>query len=195
MKKVLFSIGLGLLLVSQVAQAATYNLDVAHSRVGFAVKHLVIATAKGQFDKYNGTFNFDPSTGKLSDVSITLDAKTINTNEPDRDKHLKGEDFFKTEKHPHITFKSEKVEYSNSKPTKVHGSLTMVGVSKPVILDVDYKGSVKDPWGNEKLVFEAQTTINRKDWGISWNKSLDKGGLAVSDEVKIIIEGQASPKK
>lgn len=193
MKAVLGFFVSALLLTSSQAMAekAAYQLDAAHSEVGFSVKHLVIATVKGNFKKFEGTFNFDDAKGELSDVDVKIDATSINTNEPKRDEHLNSPDFFDTKTHPAITFKSEKVDNKKGKPSKVHGTLTMRGVAKKVVLDIDYKGSVKDAWGNDKLVFTATGKINRKDFGVSWNKSLDKGGVAVSDDVNIVIEGQA----
>lgn len=181
-----------LLLTSSVsfAEKVSYTLDPAHSEVGFSVKHLVIATVKGRFTKFEGTFNFDEAKKELSDVDVKIDATSINTAEPKRDEHLNSPDFFDTKTHSSITFKSDKVT-GKGKPTKVSGTLTMRGVSKPITLDVDYKGTVKDAWGNDKVVFTATGKLNRKDFGVSWNKSLDKGGVAVGDEVTVIIDGQA----
>lgn len=185
--------GAALLLASQsaFAEKAPYQLDTTHSEVGFNVKHLMIANVKGRFPKFEGTFQFDDAKGELSDVDVKIEAASVNTNEPKRDEHLQSPDFFDTKNNPHITFKSEKVESKKGKPSKVHGTLTMRGVAKKVALDVDYKGMVKDAWGNDKLVFVATTKINRKDFGVSWNKALDKGGVAVGDEVTITIDGQA----
>jgi polyisoprenoid-binding protein YceI len=193
MKRIIYYVVIVSLLIFSFrsAEAATFSLDKAHTRVGFKVKHLVIATVSGQFDDFEGSFVFDEAKPELKDLNIKIKTTSINTNEPDRDKHLRGEDFFKVVQIPLMTFKSTKVEYLDKKAGKVHGILTMVGVSKPVILDVTYHGQVKDPWGNVKLAFEAFTEINRKDYGVKWNKALDHGGLAVGDVVKIIIEGEA----
>ncbi len=182
-----------LLLTSSTALAEKlpFQLDPAHSEVGFSVKHLVIATVKGRFAKYDGTFNFDDAKGELTDLDVKIDATTINTNEAKRDEHLNGPDFFDTKANPSITFKSDKAETKKGKTSKITGMLTMRGVSKKLTLDVDYKGMVKDAWGNDKVVFVATGKINRKDYGVSWNKSLDKGGVAVGDEVTIVIDGQA----
>lgn len=191
MKSVLVLLTTLLLASPAFAEKAAYQLDAAHSEVGFSVKHLMLATVKGNFKKYEGTFNFDEAKGELSDVDVKIDAASVNTNEPKRDEHLNSPDFFDTKNNPQITFKSEKVDARKGKPSKVHGTLTMRGVAKKLTLDVDYKGTVKDAWGNDKVVFTATGKINRKDFGVSWNKSLDKGGVAVSDDVNIIIEGQA----
>lgn len=185
--------GAALLLASQsaFAEKTAYQLDTTHSEVGFNVKHLMIANVKGRFPKFEGTFQFDDAKGELSDLDVKIEAASVNTNEPKRDEHLQSPDFFDTKNNPNITFKSEKVESKKGKPSKVHGTLTLRGVAKKVALDVDYKGMVKDAWGNDKVVFVATTKINRKDFGVSWNKTLDKGGVAVSDEVTITIDGQA----
>jgi len=172
-------------------QARTFKIDPSHTNIGFEISHLVIATVEGRFDKFEGTFDFDEQSGKLNNLSVEIDSTSINTNEPDRDKHLRSDDFFKTATNPKLTFKSTQVDYNGNKPHKIHGELTMAGVTQPVTLDVNYKGLVNDPWGNEKLVFDAKTVINRKQWGINWNKTLDKGGLAVGEDVTIIIKGQA----
>jgi polyisoprenoid-binding protein YceI len=177
------------------AQAGTFEIDKAHSEVGFSVKHLVLFNAKGNFKTFSGTFDFDEAKGELKNVNVEIDVASVNTNEPDRDKHLVSPDFFDAAKHPKMTFKSTKVEFKDKKPVKVMGTLTMRGVTKPVTLEVDYKGSAMDPWGNTKLGFTAKAKINRKDWGVNWNKNLDKGGVAVSEEVEIVIDAQASAKK
>ena len=180
-------------------QAATYQLDTAHSEVGFKVKHLVVSSVKGRFDKFDASFNFDEKTGTLSDVQAKIDVDTINTNQADRDKHLKNPDFFGAhdekgnivEANRWITFKSTKVENKNKKPFKVTGPLTMHGITKDVVLNVTYNGSIKDPSGAQKVGFLATTKINRKDFGLTYNKVLEAGGVAVGEEVEITIEGEA----
>ena len=181
------------------AKAATYQIDTTHSEVGFKVKHLVVSSVKGRFDKFEGGFNFDDKTGVLSDVNAKIDITTINTNEPDRDKHLKNPDFFGAtdkdgkivEANRWITFKSTKVETKDKKPTKVTGQLTMHGVTKDVVLSVTYNGAIKDPWGNQKIGFSAETKINRKDFNLSYNKALEAGGVMIGEDVSITIEGEA----
>ncbi len=181
--------------------AATYKLDSAHSELGFNLKHLMLAKVKGTFNKYEGGFSYDEKKKELKDLEVKIQATSIDTNEPKRDEHLRSADFFDVAQFSEIIFKSEKVVFQGSKKAKVTGPLTMHGVTKPVTLDVDIKGEVNDGNGNDKLVFEATGKISRKDWGLSWNKTLDKGGVAVGDEVNITIEGQAlkvkeeAPKK
>lgn len=181
-----------LISLGQTASAAVYNLDKAHMQVGFSVKHLMVSNVKGHFSTVNGTFEFDEKTKLLKNLQADIDVASVNTNEADRDKHLKGEDFFAAEKFPKMTFKSDKAKFKSvGKTTKVSGMLTIKDQTKPVVLDVVYNGSVEF-MGTQKIGFTATTKINRKDFGITWNKSLDKGGVAVSDEVLITIEGEAN---
>lgn len=168
-----------------------YMIDSSHSEVGFGVNHMMISTVKGRFNKFEGKFNFDEATGKLNDIDVKIDAASIDTNDAKRDEHLKNEDFFDVKTFPTIVFKSEKIDMAGKKPKKAHGMLTIRGKSQKVTLNLDYKGAVVDPMGNQKIGFAATTEINRKDFGVNWNKTLDKGGLAVGEKVKITIEGEA----
>lgn len=191
-------LALFLVLASTSAWAGEYKLDESHTQVGFKIKHLVISTVSGRFNKFAGGFKFDPQTGKLEDLKVAIEAASIDTNEPERDKHLKSADFFDVDKFPKLTFESKKISSKNNKPSQIEGDLTIHGVKKTVTLEVDYKGSATDPWGNESVAFEASTSVNRKDFGLKWNKSLDKGGVMIADDVKIVIEGEAilqKPKK
>ena len=180
-------------LIATSASAAPYAIDPSHTDVGFSIKHLMISNVKGRFKKFSGTFDFDPAKNQLNNISVEIDTTTIDTNEPDRDKHLRSNDFFGVEKYPKMTFKSDKIEYSGDKPVKAIGTLKVRDKSKTVTLDLDYRGSIMDAWGNNKLAFAATTKIDRKDFGITWNKALDKGGVTVGDEVSIAIEGEANP--
>lgn len=180
-------------LIATSASAAPYAIDPSHTDVGFSIKHLMISNVKGRFKKFSGTFDFDPAKNQLNNISVEIDTTTIDTNEPDRDKHLRSNDFFWVEKYPKMTFKSDKIEYSGDKPVKAIGTLKIRDKSKTVTLDLDYRGSIMDAWGNNKLAFAATTKIDRKDFGIIWNKALDKGGVTVGDEVSIAIEGEANP--
>lgn len=177
------------------AWAANYKLDESHTQVGFKIKHLVISTVSGQFNKFSGKFDFDPKKGEIKDLNVEIEAASIDTNEPDRDKHLKSPDFLDVEKFSKLTFVSKKTITKENKPTKIDGELTIHGVKKLVTLEVVYNGSTIDPWGNERIAFEASTQVNRKDYGLKWNKSLDKGGVMIADDVKIIIEGEALLQK
>ncbi len=180
-------------LMGATATATPYTLDASHTDVGFSIKHLMISNVKGGFKKFSGTFDFDPAKNHLNRINVEIDTASIDTNEPDRDKHLRSNDFFHVEKYPKMTFKSDKIEYSGDKPVKAIGTLKIRDKSKTVILDLDYRGSIMDAWGNNKLAFAATTKIDRKDFGMTWNKALDKGGVTVGDEVSISIEGEANP--
>lgn len=175
--------------------AGNYKIDESHTQVGFKIKHLVIATVSGRFNKFSGNFEFDPKKGEVKSLNVEIESSSIDTNEPDRDKHLKGPDFFDVEKFPKLTFVSKKTILKENKPIKIEGELTIHGIKKAVTLDVDYKGSTTDPWGNERVAFEASTQVNRKDFGLKWNKNLDKGGVMIADDVKILIEGEAVLQK
>lgn len=177
--------------LSVTSWAGSYKLDESHTQVGFKIKHLMISTVSGRFNKFSGTFNFDEKKGQVTDLQVSIEASSVDTNESDRDKHLRSKDFFEVEKFPKITFVSKKTIVKSGKPQKLEGLLTIRDVQKPVVLDLDYKGTAVDPWGTERIVFEASTQINRKDFGLTWNQKLDKGGVMIADEVKIHIEGEA----
>lgn len=189
MKAVLVS----LLLVSGIAQAAPYKLDTAHMNVGFSVKHLMISNVKGRFDKVTGTLDYDSAKKQVKNIDIVIEASSIDTNEADRDKHLRNSDFFDVEKFPKITFKSDKVTF-NGKKGKAVGTLTIKDQSKPVTLDFTNNGEI-DFNGTQKVAFTASTKIDRKDFGLTWNKTLDKGGVAVGNEITITIDGEANEVK
>jgi len=177
------------------AAAAEFEIDAAHSAANFSVKHLMVSNVKGAFSKVTGTINLDEKDLTKSSVDATIDATTINTNEPKRDEHLKSADFFDTAKYPTITFKSNKVAKAG-KNLKVTGDLTMHGVTKPVVLDVEgFTSEAKDPWGNIKRGGVATTKINRKDFGLSWNKALETGGVAVGEEVTITLDLELTKKQ
>lgn len=167
----------------------TWNIDPAHSNAQFSVRHMMISNVKGEFTKVSGKAQFDqhnPSAG--FSVEATIDVSTINTREPDRDKHLKSPDFFDAEKYPTITFKSKRAQKS-SDGLKLTGDLTIHGVTREVTLDVEGPTPpTKDPWGNARIGASATTKINRKDFGLTWNQALETGGILVGDEIKITID-------
>ncbi|MDZ4663026.1 MAG: YceI family protein [Pseudomonadota bacterium] len=183
--------------------AATYIIDPAHTGVQFKIKHLMVSNVSGRFEGFEGAFDFDEKSGKLEKVTTKINIDTIDTNEKKRDTHLKSPDFFGVRdaknnlvsKNQYMTFTSKKVEMSGDKPTKVVGDLSMNGITKEVSLNVVYNGAAKDPWGNERIGFEATTELKRKDFNLTWNKNLDAGGVVVGDDVKVIIEGEAIKKK
>ena len=176
--------------VAALAEASTWNLDSAHAHSGFTVRHLVISNVRGEFQKTSGVVTLDDKDVAKSTVEATIDATTIDTRVPDRDKPLKSADFFDVEKFPTITFKSTKVEKAGKDKLKVTGNLTIKGVTKPVVLAVDGPtAEVKDPWGNTRRGFSASTKINRKDFGLTWSKTIEAGPV-VGDEVTIDLEGE-----
>lgn len=171
------------------AGTTTYQIDSKHSDAGFAVTHLMISTVRGEFHGLNGTVVYDDSDVSKSSVNVTIDATTVDTREPDRDKDLKSDHFFDVANHPTMTFKSTKVEAAGPGKLKVSGDLTIRGNTKPVVLEVTVpKPPIKDPWGLQRTAVSGTTKINRQDFGVSWNKKLDSGGVVVSDEVDITLD-------
>jgi polyisoprenoid-binding protein YceI len=183
---------LAVLALSLNSFAENYKLDPSHSEIGFSVKHLLISNVKGRFEKFSGTFEYDKAAKTLKNLSIEIDPSSISTNQKNRDEHLKSADFFEVNKYKKITFKSEKADFSaDGKTVKVLGKLLIRDKELPVTLDVTLNGEAEIE-GVKKIAFSATTEINRKNWGLNWNKTLDQGGVAVSEEVKIMIEGEAN---
>ena len=164
----------------------TYKIDSGHSSVGFSVTHF-FSKVPGSFTIFEGSIQLDPNDLSKGSVDITIDAASIDTNVEDRDKHLRSPDFFDVQKHPKITFKSTSVKKMGPKKAQVAGKLTMHGVTKPVTLEVDVLGFGPDAWGGYRSGFQARTTINRQDFGVTWNKVLDGGGFVLGNEVDIVI--------
>jgi len=170
--------------------AATYQVDPVHSQVSFTVAHLVMFKVKGTFDKYAGEVVADPSSGTLESVKATIQTASIDTREQKRDDHLRSADFFDVANHPEMTFVSHEISGNGSDIT-VAGDLTIRGNTKPVVLTGKYLGEIKDAYGKTRAGFEASGKINRQDFGLTWNKALEAGGLVVGDEVEIGLEIQA----
>ncbi len=171
------------------AGTTTWQIDPQHSSAQFGVTHLMISMVRGEFHGVKGTVVLDDQDITKSTVNVTIDATSVDTREPDRDKHLKSPDFFDVAKYPALTFKSTKVEQVSAGRLKVTGDLTIRGVTKQVVLNVDGpKAPIKDPWGLQRSAASATTKINRQDFGVSWNKTLDSGGVVVSDEVNITLD-------
>ena len=162
-----------------------YDIDPTHSRLGFAAKHAMIATVRGQFGVYAGDVHLDEDTPANSTVTLEIDAASVDTGNADRDAHLRTPDFFDLENHPKITFKSTKVEKVEDDLYTLIGDLTINGKSNPVAVEFELTGTTTDPWGNFRAGFEGRTTVNRRDWGLAWNVALDKGGVLVSEKVKL----------
>jgi polyisoprenoid-binding protein YceI len=180
-----------LALAPSMALASTWDIDPSHSNVEFSVRHMMVTTVKGHFKKASGVVEIDDKNIAKSSVEVTIDAASVDTREAKRDGHLMSPDFFDVTKYPTITFKSTKVEKAGNAKLKVTGDLTIRGVTKPVVLTVEGPSApLKDPFGRTIRGVTATGKINRKDWGITWNKSLDTGGVLVSDEVKLEINAE-----
>jgi len=149
---------------------------------------MMISKVRGTFETFSGSVNFDEAHPTNTTVDISLDAASINTREDQRDGHLRSPDFLNADEFPTLTFKSSKVEQIDEENGKLYGDLTIRGVSKPVVLDVEYAGQAKSPWGPTSAGFSAKTTINRTDWGLTWNQALETGGILVGDKITIEIE-------
>ncbi len=168
----------------------SYAIDPTHSRVGFVARHAVVSKVRGSFNEFAGTGYFDAENPAASRVELTIQAASIDTRNPDRDAHLRSNDFFDVENHPEIRFVSTAVEQVDAEHYRVTGDLTMRGVTKPVTVDVEVSGAAVDPYGNQRVGFEGTTTVNRKDWGINWNAALEAGGVLVGE--KVVLEFEVS---
>jgi polyisoprenoid-binding protein YceI len=167
-----------------------YVLDVTHSRLGFSARHAMVTTVRGAFKEFEGSAHIDTAVPANSTVSVTIKASSIDTGNADRDAHLRSGDFFEDEANPDITFVSTKVERDGD-DWAVTGDLTIKGVSKPVTVLFEHTGSAQDPFGNTRVGFEGTATVNRKDWGITWNAALESGGVLVSDKIKLEFDVSA----
>ena len=176
------------LMVSAAGATEVYDIDPMHSTVGFRVKHMGISTVPGRFAKFKGTVTLDKHESTAARVEVVIEAASIDTGIEARDKHLKSPDFFDVEKYPEIKFVSAKIFPMKDDKFVMEGSLTMHGVTKPVKLDVVFNGSAKDPWGGTRAACSASGALNRKDFGLVWNKVLETGGLLVGEEVSIVLE-------
>lgn len=163
-------------------------IDNAHSAITFTVRHMMISNVRGNFQKFSGTVDFNQDEPVKSSVDVKIDTASIDTRDQQRDAHLRSPDFFDVEKYPYMIFKSQRVEKTDDVHGKIHGMLTIKDISKPVVLNVEYNGMAKSPWGTTSAGFTADTKINRKDWGLNWNKALETGGVLVGDEIAIHIE-------
>ncbi len=171
------------------AATSTWQIDPNHSAAQFAVRHMAISTVRGAFNKLSGSVQLDDKDITKSSVEVTIDAASVDTRVPDRDKDLRSERFFDVEKYPTLTFKSTKIEQTEPGKLKVTGDLTIHGVTKQAVLEVEgLTAPVKDPWGNQRTAANATTKINRQDFGVKWNAKMDSGGWVVGDDVAITID-------
>jgi polyisoprenoid-binding protein YceI len=168
----------------------TFALDRSHTQVGFVARHLMVSKVRGRFTDFEGTIIVadDPS---ASSVEVTIQAASVNTNDENRDNHVRNNDFLSVEEFPTLSFRSTKVELKPRGDWKVYGDLTVRGVTRPVVLDVEFEGVIQDPWGNQRLGFTASGEIDRNDFGVSFNAALETGGFVVSPKVKLEIEAEA----
>jgi polyisoprenoid-binding protein YceI len=165
-----------------------WQIDPAHSEIQFSARHMMISTVRGRFRQFSGTVEADDQNPTAARVEVQIDAASIDTGDDKRDAHLRSPDFLNVEQYPYITFKSTKVEQRDATHGQITGDLTIRDVTKPVVLEVEYAGMAKSPWGTISAGFSAHTRINRKDWGLNWNVALETGGWLVSDEIRVDIE-------
>jgi len=168
----------------------TWTIDPAHSEVQFKVKHLVISTVTGSFDRFSGQLETSSDDFTPATINFEAEVDSINTNNADRDNHLKSADFFDAANHPKISFVSESFEKTGESTYKLTGNFTMRGTTKKITLDVEHGGVMTDPYGNTKAGFELQGKVSRKEFGLSWNAVTEAGGVVVADEVKLLLNIQ-----
>ncbi|MFW6062852.1 MAG: YceI family protein [Chloroflexota bacterium] len=165
-----------------------WTIDQAHSHVQFSARHMMISTVRGEFEELSGTIDFNEEKPEESNIHVKIDASSINTREEDRDNHLRSPDFLHAEEYPYLIFESKQIEQVDDDSGRVTGDLTIRDQTNEVVLDVTYHGMAKSPWGQTSAGFSASTTINRKEWGLTWNQALETGGVLVGDKIKIDIE-------
>jgi polyisoprenoid-binding protein YceI len=169
----------------------TWQIDPGHTTVEFSVKHMMVSTTKGRFGGVSGTLVIDEQDPTRSSATVEIDATSVDTREERRDAHLKSADFFNVETHPQITFKSTRIVAESDVEYKVYGDLTILGVTREVVLKTEYHGQNKTPWGSEVVGFSAETKISRKEWGLTYNAALETGGFLIGDDIKIHLEIEA----
>ena len=167
-----------------------YTIDTSHSRLGFVARHAMVTKVRGQFGAFEGTARIDEANPSASKVDLTIQVASVDTGSADRDGHLKSGDFFDVETYPTITFTSTEVKRDGA-DWAVTGDLTIKDVTKPVTIEFEHTGSARDPFGNLRVGFEGETTINRKDWGLTWNAALETGGVLVSEKIKLEFDVSA----
>jgi polyisoprenoid-binding protein YceI len=168
-----------------------WEIDGSHSSIHFSVRHLVVAKVRGQFARWSGSVVAPDGDLANASVEVVIDATSIDTGVADRDKHLKSPDFFDVAQFPELTFRSRRVDKQSEERMRVVGDLTIRGTTREVVLDVEYAGRAKDPWGNERAAFSAKTALDRKDFGLNWNQVLEAGGFLVGERIDIEIDIEA----
>ncbi|MFF0018196.1 YceI family protein [Streptomyces sp. NPDC005374] len=167
------------------ALTGDYSIDASHSTIGFTVRHAMVTNVKGKFNDFSGSLHLDGGDPSASTASLDIKMDSIDTGSADRDGHLKSADFFKIEEFPTMTFRSTKAESLGGEDYRITGDLTILGTTKPLSIDLEFNGSAKDPFGNERVGFEGKAEILRSEWGLTWNAALETGGVLVSDKIKL----------
>ncbi|MEU1118152.1 MULTISPECIES: YceI family protein [unclassified Streptomyces] len=167
------------------ALTGDYTIDPAHSTIGFVARHAMVTNVKGSFLDFTGALHLDGTDPSRSTATLDVTMQSIDTGNADRDGHLKSADFFKTDEFPEMTFRSTKTEALGGDDYRVTGDLTILGTTKPLSIDLEFNGSAKDPFGNERVGFEGKAEILRSEWGLTWNAALETGGVLVSDKIKL----------
>jgi polyisoprenoid-binding protein YceI len=171
-------------------ETKTWNIDATHSSINFSIRHMVIAKVKGRFGAFRGSVQLDETDLTSSQVEVEIEASSIDTGVVDRDNHLRSADFFEVERFPKLVFKSKRVQAVGDR-YRVVGDLTIRDKTREVVLDTEYGGQAKDPWGNQRVAFTAKASIDRKDFGLAWNQVLEAGGVLVGERIEIELEVQA----
>jgi polyisoprenoid-binding protein YceI len=169
----------------------TWNIDTSHSGVHFSVRHMLVSKVRGHFTRYSGAVHIDEVDMTRSNIEATIDAGSIDTEVPDRDAHLRAQDFLDVDKFPEIHFRSKLIDKLDDAKYRVVGDLTIRGKTREVSLDVEYGGRARDPWGIERVGFVAKTSIDRRDFGLTWNQMLETGGIVVGERVDIDVDVEA----
>ncbi|MFF4751916.1 YceI family protein [Streptomyces sp. NPDC002514] len=167
------------------AVTGDYTIDTAHTSIGFAARHAMVTNVRGSFQEFSGTLHLDGSDPAKSTASIDVTLASVETGNADRDTHLKSADFFKTDEFPTMAFRSTKAEALGGDDYRITGDLTILGTTKPLVIDLEFNGTIQDPFGNERVGFEGKAEILRSEWGLTWNAALETGGVLVSDKIKL----------
>lgn len=170
------------------ALTGEYTIDPSHTTIGFVARHAMVTNVKGSFKDFEGTLHLDGSDPSKSTASLDVKMESVDTGSADRDGHLKSADFFKTDEHPTMTFRSTKAEALGGDDYRITGELSILGTTKPLTIDLEFNGSATDPFGNQRVGFEGKAQIIRSEWGLSWNAALETGGVLVSDKIKLVFD-------
>ncbi|QKW09389.1 polyisoprenoid-binding protein [Streptomyces sp. NA04227] len=170
------------------ALTGTYSLDPTHSSIGFVARHAMVTNVKGHFADFDGTLELDGADPARSTARIDVRMDSVNTGNADRDGHLKGSDFFRTDDFPAMTFRSTRAEALGGDDYRITGELSVLGTTKEISIDLEFNGAAKDPFGNERVGFEGRAELLRSEWGLTWNAALETGGVLVSDKIKLVFD-------